>query len=270
MISLQGCRLIAADVWHKRHQPGNNQFRYAALYFASPLSHLKEFNGGLLRGYGRPALISIQDRDYGSRGRQDNFDWVRTLLNPDIAGQLTPSSVVLVAMPRVLGFQFNPIVLWMCYGAEGALLAAIVEVNNTFGETHHYICEAPGNRSLSESTSIQAEKEFHVSPFYQRCGHYNFSFSLDSERLDLVILYRDDTANKLLSTSLTGKLVMPGSRGGYRALLRAPLVSILSLLQIYRQAVRLKRAGIPWINKPSPMDPAVTHAVVSTSPKGKI
>src|SRR5690606_146506 len=45
--------------------------------------------------------------------------------------------------PRVWGYTFNPVSFWYCHRADGGLRAIVVEVNNTFGERHCYLLDAP-------------------------------------------------------------------------------------------------------------------------------
>jgi hypothetical protein len=52
----------------------------------------------------------------------------------------------------------------------GSLRAIVVEVNNTFGERHCYLLDAPRWRRTD------ARKVFHVSPFLRVEGEYRFRF----------------------------------------------------------------------------------------------
>ena len=45
----------------------------------------------------------------------------------------------MLANARVLGHVFNPISLFWCHGADGALQPSIAEVHNTYGERHCYL-----------------------------------------------------------------------------------------------------------------------------------
>ena len=46
---------------------------------------------------------------------------------------------------RLLGYVFNPVSYFYCYGADGELAAIVAEVGNTFGERHPYLLTA-GNQ----------------------------------------------------------------------------------------------------------------------------
>ena len=53
----------------------------------------------------------------------------------DLAG----GRVLLLTMPRLLGWAFNPLSVYYCFAVDGALAAMIWEVDNTFGERHAYL-----------------------------------------------------------------------------------------------------------------------------------
>ena len=86
------------------------------------------------------------------------------------AGISRPHRIELFAMPRLLGFAFNPLSLWLCHGADGRLSAIIYEVHNTFGERHFYVAAASGEAVERHS----AAKAFHVSPFLPMTLDYRF------------------------------------------------------------------------------------------------
>lgn len=58
--------------------------------------------------------------------------------------QLGGGRIRLLALPRLLGWGFNPIAIWYCEHADGDLRAVIAEVHNTFGERHHYVLASDG------------------------------------------------------------------------------------------------------------------------------
>nr|AAW49775.1 hypothetical protein FTT1546 [synthetic construct] len=57
--------------------------------------------------------------------------------------KLEYDDIKLMTMPRVLWYLFNPVSFWLCY-KNNKLIAVIAEVNNTFKETHSYICHKNG------------------------------------------------------------------------------------------------------------------------------
>ena len=86
--------------------------------------------------------------------------------------------VELVTAPRFFGIAFNPLNTYYVYrrGAKAkSLLAVLLEVNNTFGERHIYLCDARNelNNSLpGYHAAFSLKRAFHVSPFNNRTGIY--------------------------------------------------------------------------------------------------
>ena len=163
--------------------------------------------------------------------------------------------------PRVLGYTFKPVSFWYCHRAEddqgGALRAIVVEVNNTFGERHCYVLDAP-----RYGVEQRADKVFHVSPFNPVQGHYRFRFmrSGQSEQLRTVarVDFYDDAHNDssvdaaVLQTSVSGALQPLTTAVLRRALWRYPAMTLGVVLHIHTQALRLWLKKVPFFRKPAP------------------
>ncbi len=71
----------------------------------------------------------------------------------DLAG----GRVLMLTHARVLGHVFNPLTLYWCHGADGALRCVVAEVHNTYGERHCYLLHTDarrrGRRARRSSTS---------------------------------------------------------------------------------------------------------------------
>src|SRR6185369_3988059 len=85
-----------------------------------------------------------------------------TPLKAQVEAQLAAAGIAhggpvrVLAMPRILGMGFNPLTVYFCHRADGALSAILYEVNNTFGERHSYLIPAPelDRRSGSRSEEV--------------------------------------------------------------------------------------------------------------------
>lgn len=256
---------MKARVWHKRHTPVINQFSYPAFYLVCPITGMDELNRGWAMGHNRAAPVSLHDRDYGARGLMDHQHWVQRTL--DQAG-VTPvdGPIVLVAMPRLFGFVFNPVCFWLCCDEHSALRAVICEVNNTFGETHLYVCARDDGQPWTCADEVFAPKKFHVSPFFERRGEYRFRFDVQSRFFAVQIDYLDDNSDPRLQTSLAGPLAPVAQSSLASGLWHAPLIAIAAVLQILWQAAKLKLKGLAWIHKPTILQPARTSAGIYQSP----
>ena len=162
----------------------------------------------------------------------------------------------------MLGYVFNPVSFWVCHDAAGQVAAVLAEVNNTFGERHHYIVAHPDGRPIADGDTIDARKVFHVSPFCDVRGRYTFRFRFGAEHWLARIDYFDDDGDApLISTSISGA-VRPLTRKGARALLvRYPAFTVGVVARIHWQAAKLFFKRVPFVAKPAPPATFVTHAL---------
>jgi DUF1365 family protein len=148
----------------------------------------------------------------------------------------------------VLGHTFKPVSFWYCHCPDGQLRAIVVEVNNTFGERHCYLLDAP-----RFGVEQRAAKVFHVSPFCPVEGGYRFRFMVDPTRHRTVgrIDY-DDASGPLLQTSVCGTLQALDARTTRQALWRYPAMTLGVVLRIHWQALKLFAKRVPFFTKPVP------------------
>jgi len=158
-----------------------------------------------------------------------------------------PKEVFLISMPRILGYVFNPVSFWFCWNSNDELYAVVSEVNNTFGETHSYLTYLDDKDTNGDYV---AKKVFHVSPFLEREGHYNFEFSLSDDSIKIDIDLFDNNKERILLTSFYGKFDHLNSMSLKRAFLRVPFVTMKSIFLIHFQAVKLLIKKIKYIRKP--------------------
>lgn len=200
----------------------------------------------------RPGLVSFRAKDHGDRRGGDLEEWIRaSLKETGLEGEV--ERVTLVCMPRILGYVFNPVSFWLCEDADGGLRAVLAEVNNTFGETHSYVCAHRDGRPIGREDRFEAKKLFHVSPFLERNGDYQFRFVVEEGRLAIRIDYLDEQGEPTLQTSVAGRLE-PLSKGMLRlAIVRHPLLTMRVSWLIHWQALRLLIKGVKIVPKPRQM-----------------
>lgn len=224
---------------HKRLFPKVNQFTYGVYYVTLPLPATS-----------LPSrLFSFHNKDHGARDGGDVGAWARTMLNPYGLDALV-DNIMLITMPRVLGYVFNPVSFFMCMDKDSQLRAVICEVHNTFGEQHSYLCARPDHAPLSPDEWLEADKLFHVSPFLPRNGHYKFRFALAKKQLGIWIDYYDVESNKQLLTALTGKFTPLNAASLRRVFWSHPLVTLKVIALIHWQAFKLTSKFIRYIVKP--------------------
>jgi len=240
-------QIFTAKVMHKRLSPKVNEFTYGIYYIALPLPAKK-----------LPSrLLSFHDADHGARDGSDVEVWAREIL----MGQGINDGIdhiVLITMPRVLGYVFNPVSFYLCFDKKTQLCAVICEVCNTFGEQHSYLCARTDHAPLPSDEWLEADKVFHVSPFLERVGHYKFRFSLSGDQLGIGIDYFDTDNNKQLITALTGRLTPLNTASLWRVFWSHPLITLKVITLIHWQAIKLFSRGIRYVAKPSQLAEKVT------------
>ena len=172
-------------------------------------------------------LFSFYEKDHGYRDGSQLDAWVRDTLGE--AGLTNfDGKIILQTFPRVLGYVFNPVSFWYCYRHE-KLAAVICEVNNTFGESHSYVITNQINNTVT------LPKEFHVSPFYDIKGDYEFDFQKNNF---VKINYYFD--NKLqLITSISGEDIFWNDFNLFKIFVRHPFYTIFVIFFIHYQAIKL-------------------------------
>jgi len=237
------------EVRHTRLKPVRNQFTYGTYFLMLPMRTLhREGPGALVRN--RFAPLSFFDKDHGdgrSLAQGGALGWLDALLASEgITG--ADGEVWLHTYPRVLGFTFKPVSFWYCHRTDGSLRAVVVEVNNTFGERHCYLLDAP-----SFGQELRATKVFHVSPFCPVEGGYRFRFMVtpDLSRTVARIDY-DDATGPLIQTSVSGRLEALTPASVRHALWHYPAMTLGVVARIHWQAIKLFIKKVPFFGKPPP------------------
>jgi len=247
---------LDASIFHARHRPRRNAFRYRAVYLALPTSELQKSRPSALFSVDRPNLFGLRTTDYGDRCTPPDA-WIRSVLDgwnlPEADGE-----IALVTMPRVFGFVFNPVSFWFCFDRAGGLRAVLAEVNNTFGDRHCYLCFHDDRRPIAPQDSLRTRKVFHVSPFIDVKGEYRFRFSYAPDRIAIAIDLFDDEG-LLLSTTIGGASRPLTTWRLLRALLINPALPFKVVGLIHYQALKLWIKKIRLSRKPAPPAAAISN-----------
>ena len=246
-------------VRHTRLRPTQHAFAYPTYFLLLPMRSLKQSADGSGWAINRPGALSFFESDHGDGRPPEHggaLGWLDELLQREGIADAT-GEVWLHSYPRVLGYTFKPVSFWYCHRAQsdqqGALRAIVVEVNNTFGERHCYLLDAP-----RYGVEQRAAKVFHVSPFNPVQGHYRFRFMRAAqgagERCVARIDYHggEGQDSALLQTSVSGTLEPITPAALRRALWRYPAMTLGVLLHIHTQALRLWLKHLPFFRKPPP------------------
>jgi hypothetical protein len=236
-------QILHARVMHKRLLPVENAFTYGVYYLAVPLPESPL----------PTACFRFPAGDLGARDGSSLHAWVRGLLDAHgLAARCT--DIMAITMPKVMGYVFNPVSFYLCLDTSRSLRAVISEVHNTFGEQHVYLAMRPDRRAIGPEDWLEAEKQFHVSPFLPRSGAYRFRFNIKNQKIGIWIDYLDAEGGTQLLTSLTGRLEPLSRAALWKAFFTYPLVTLKTVALIHLQALRLMRKGIRYITKPPQKD----------------
>jgi hypothetical protein len=252
-------QFLFGQVMHKRLFPQVNGFQYGIYYMALPVSQISPKIENRFFKVNRFGLLSFYNKDHGARENDNPESWVRNILSQHKIDK-ADGEIILVTMPRVLGYVFNPVSFWFCYDSEECLRAVICEVNNTFGETHSYICCHQDQREITKEDILTGQKVFHVSPFLEREGEYKFRFAVNDKSIGAWIDFFDISGNKKLVTSLTGKLSEFSSKACLKAFWAYPLVTFKAIFLIHWQAVKLFLKRAEYFPKPLQKKVKITRA----------
>lgn len=255
--------ILHGTVAHRRTRPRVHAFTYPAFMLRLPLSRIDALAASGLP-IGRRGWVAFDPADHGD-GRVPLGAFVASLLGAhgiDASGE-----VVLYAFPRMLGHAFKPVSFYACHDRDGALRAIVAEVNNTFGERHHYVLHGPDGAPLRDGAALVAHKALHVSPFCTTRGEYRFRFRLAAGRWLARIDYHDDDAGgPLIETWISGRAAALDRAGVRNLVWRYGWFSLGVVARIHLQAARLWMKRVPWYRKPHAPPVRTTTGTVSRAP----
>jgi DUF1365 family protein len=240
--------VLKARVTHARSVPVRNRFTYGVDYVLLGEQQLAGAEKPRLFSFGRRNFVSLHPCDHGVSG-EGGADWVRRIAAEAGVGEI--AEVALLTHPRYWGYAFNPVSFWFMSGPDGALLAVLSEVHNTFGDRHCYLCRGADGGPIRPDDWIEADKRFHVSPFFTIEGRYRFRFVLENQRIGVWIRYDDGKGGGLI-TSLIGKRRPLCDAELLRALLRRPFGAAKTTALIHWQALKLFLKGVRYRSRPEP------------------
>ena len=277
--------LYECSVLHARFSPRQHRFLYRIFLFAIDLDELETLHRRLrLFSFNRANLYSFRDADFLPTGEpvhnapapaaptppRPSSLKARVVAHLATRGtDLTGGRVVLVTLPRVFGYLFNPVSFYFCYDRAGAPVAALAEVTNTFKEMKPYflgpatrtpapLSPAPSPSDLPPSAgegrpggatfALRTPKHFYVSPFSDVDVAFDFTLRTPAENLSIQI---DDYvgAERTLTSTLTGpRRALTGARLAWFTL-KYPLLTLRIIGLIHGHAFVLWLKRVPWFAK---------------------
>jgi DUF1365 family protein len=229
--------LYECRITHVRTSPLRNAFTYGSYLWFVDLDHLPE-PACLLR-----PLTGFRSRDHlgdpGATIRQ-NVDDFLARRGIDLHG----GQIMMLTQARVLGYVFNPLTVYWCHDAGGALACVVAEVHNTYHQRHCYLLHT------DERGRAQTAKEFYVSPYYPVEGSYRMTLPEPGERLSLTIVLDRPDGHPFVA-SIRGARRPATGAALLRAAMRHPWSTAAVSARIYAQGIKLYVRGLrpaprPW------------------------
>lgn len=153
------------------------------------------------------------------------------------------SRILMLANARVLGHVFDPLSVFWCFDSESALACIVAEVHNTYGERHVYLLQ-PDRSGVAE-----ADKAFHVSPFFDVSGRYELRFELSPQAVSSTVILRRE-GNVAFAATFRGQPRPATPRAVAGQLIRKPLMpqQVSTMIRIHGMWLWLRR--VPVLRRP--------------------
>lgn len=254
-----GPALYVGRVAHRRFRPRAHRLSYRVFWLLIDIDGI-DATGRRLRLFSRDRwnLFSFRAKDYGDRsGAPLRLHVAAALAAAGIARE--GGRTLLLTMPRILGYAFNPLSVYFCYRSDGTLAATIHEVHNTFGEIHSYVMAAgEGEAPLRHESA----KVFHVSPFLDRDMTYRFNTRPPGETVSVGVS-AVGPEGPMLAAMLEGARRPLDDRQLARVFLSHPLLTLKVTFAIHWHALRLVLKRIAIVRYAPPPEAAVTAGRLS-------
>ncbi len=230
-------------IMHARLRPRPHRFRYEAFLMRLDLDALDEASAAM-RFFSRNRfnLMSLHEADHLPDLPGETLSARARAAFAAKAIPLPPHArIEILALPRILGYAFNPIAIYHARDVGGRSLGVLYEVRNTFGERHLYAARAGDDGRIARHG---ARKAFHVSPFLPMDLDYRFDFVPPDARAQLRIL-ENDRDGLILTAAFAGAHLQANDANLLHLFFRLPLMSLKVILGIHVEAFRLWLKGIP-------------------------
>lgn len=249
--------LYVGSVAHVRLRPVRHRLRYRAITLLLDLDEVEELSDRL-------RWFSAERFNLFGFSARDHLAGDGAPLRPQVEAGLARAGIdlgggriLLMAMPRVLGAAFNPLSLFWCHDAGGALRAVIHEVNNTFGERHSYLIPVTDE---ARPVRQQCDKAFFVSPYLDMGLRYRFRLQPPGESVTVAI-DAEDAKGPVLRAALVARRQALTDSALLSAFARHPALAAQVLGAIHWEAARLWGRGLRL--RPRPAPPAEPISIIA-------
>jgi DUF1365 family protein len=260
--------LYECEMMHARFSPQLHHFGYRIFMFALDLDELDALHHKLaLFSFNRSNLYAFREGDYLPTN-EPRFPAPSSPAEPTTALRspvlplkarvaaflaahgidLTDGRVLLVTLPRVAGYVFNPVSFYFCYDHSGKAVAAIAEVTNTFKEMKPYFIPLQSTAEHPGEFHLRVPKHFYVSPFSDVDVEFDFILRAPGDALTVKI--DDYTKGQRSFTSRLGGKRRPLTTARLAWFtLKYPLITLRIIASIHWHAFLLWIKKVPWFPK---------------------
>ncbi|WP_430473366.1 DUF1365 domain-containing protein [Thalassospira lucentensis] len=255
--------LYEGVVTHHRLRPKKHKLRYSVFSFLLDLDEIDDLAAKLrLFSRNRFNLFSFHDRDHADGGAVNLRTRLEAILAQHDLGDCA-HNIQLLCYPRLLGFVFNPLSVYFCYRADGAIGAVLYEVSNTFGDRHSYLIPV-GDAAVDDKGVLRQScaKGLYVSPFVDMVADYHFCIKVPGDTVAVTIRETDENGPFLNAAFVGGRNVL-SDRKLIGAFIRYPLMTLKVVAGIHWEALLLWRKGMKFHKRPAPPREAVTYVLES-------
>ena len=240
--------LYECSVMHHRFTPKEHHFEHAIFMFYLDLDELDQAARNVfLFSHNRRNLYSFCDADHEPAGPAPLKQRVLAHLRQEGVPRRPDTKIMLLTLPRMAGYIFNPISIYYCFAGDGKPFAAVAEVGNTFREIKLYLLR-PDTLGTNGTFSLVAPKHFYVSPFSSLQLNFDFRLATPGAKLDIRIDAHDDIKPVLIST-LTGRRAELTNRNLAWFTLKYPFITLKVIGLIHWHALKLWLKKIPFYRK---------------------
>jgi DUF1365 family protein len=239
-VSAPGC-IYEGTIRHRRFAVRAHAFRHRLALLYVDVERVDEVLGGRLVA-ASPGLVRFRRTDYLGDPRRPLADEVRRVVQ-ERTGWQPDGPIRLLALPRAMGYCFNPVSLYFCFDARERLGGVLAEVTNTpWGERAAYVLRGDAD---GRALRGEARKQLHVSPFMGMGQNYGWRVAEPGPTLSVHIANREQGEVVFDATLSLRRAPLTGA-----GLWRFPLATIRVLTLIYGHALVLRLKGIPVHPKP--------------------
>ena len=240
--------LYVGQLVHQRLRPRRHRLAYRLYQVLLDLEELPALDRRLrCFSVDRFNLFSFHAADHGDGSGRSLRTQIEERLRE--AGLPAGGAIRVLTLPRLLGHVFNPLSVWFCHAPDGGPLQALIyEVNNTFGQRHHYVI--PVGDPHAAVVAQGCDKRLYVSPFNGMDMRYGFRVRPPGEAVAVRISVHAQEG-VVLNAHFGGQRRALGDAALLRLFFSHPLLTLKVVGAIHWEALRLWLKRVPLQQRPA-------------------